>query len=619
MKKENVKKFAVMSVSAMMMLSLMSSPIHALDDDTVKEEVVEETVKTEETATFETNDVAVEEETNEEEQLVTQSEETETTQIALDYKEGVTVVADAESPTGYTAHFVYNSNKDTRFSVPEEYHVDTVTVTGSFRLLSAADNYNDHSLREYKNGDFVANVHPYARSTGRGGIAGAEWPFEMTNVGNGYYTLDIPMVSGAHYYYMTMTFADADGNPYQVERTDRDGNKTIVTYSEQWDDLANPSPCRDNEANSDSNTGDITHSIVYGKWDSVKQSKSPNLDYMTPYDGPNGKVEYKTYAGSRNNHQDLGVYLPPNYDPNRTEPYKVIYLSHGAGGNETYWFSQPQAANVMDHVIAENPDKEAIIVGLDNTLYSWDYYQIGQNVVNYVIPFIEANYNVSKEAKDRAFAGFSMGSMTTTYMAFHHADKFDYFGIFSGCNIGNATFKDGFEYDARRLQNSVDQDEATKYLQEVYANIEPSKDLLNSLVFTMAGNVDTAVYANGFARYGAYETIRDWAKANMPEGNFVDGGFGYGSHDIYTWGQCIYEFAKVCWSKNTTDTPVTPDQPTTPDEPKAPNSSNTNNGVRTSVKTGDDTNLMAYGTALALSALVAGSSVVLKKKKKRLK
>lgn len=93
---------------------------------------------------------------------------------------------------------------------------------------------------------------------------------------------------------------------------------------------------------------------------------------------------------------------------------------------------------------------------MDNTLYSWDYYQIGENVINYIIPYIESHYNVSKEAKDRAFAGFSMGSMTTTYMAFHHADTFDYFGIFSGCNIGNATFKDGFQYDSSKLRGEME-------------------------------------------------------------------------------------------------------------------------------------------------------------------
>ena len=71
----------------------------------------------------------------------------------------------------------------------------------------------------------------------------------------------------------------------------------------------------------------------------------------------------------------------------------------------------------------------------------------------------------------------------------------------------------------------------------------------------MAGDSDTALFANGFGYYGAYETIRDWCELAMPEENFVDGGLVHGSHDIYTWGQCVYTFAKdICWTKE--DNPV---------------------------------------------------------------
>lgn len=498
------------------------------------------------------------------------------------YPDGVTVEADENSRTGYTAHFVYDPVNNNGIEIPEGETITGVRVTGSFRLISNPEEVSlsegsDHSLYEYENGDFVANVHPHTRESGQSGIWGAEWPFDMTyNVRTGKYELDVPMVSGAHYYYMTITLS----------------NGTTI----QIDDPANPSPCRDNEANSDSATGDITHSVVYGKWDAEKQSKSPNLDYMTPYEGANkGTLEYVSYKGTINDHQDIGVYLPAGYDANREEPYKVIYLSHGAGGNETYWFSQPQAVNVMDHVIAENSEQEAIIVGMDNTLYGWNYEEIGKNVVNNIIPYIEAHYNVSTDPEDRAFAGFSMGAMTTTYMAFHHADAFGYFGILSGCNIGNATFKEGFEYDGSRLRGEG----AAAYLQEVYENIEASEDTLNSLIFTMAGNVDTAVFANGFGYYGAYETIRDWCAEYMPEGNFIDGGLVPGSHDIYTWGQCLYNFAKdVVWTKD-----VNPDTPDTPDTPNH------------SVNTGDRSNLSFYVATTCVAVLAAGCILVSKRRK----
>ena len=599
MKDIKMKSFATMSLSAMMVFSTAVGTVSALEgDNTTDASVVTEVEGAD-------NGVALQE--------------------ATTYKEGVTVVADENSKSGYTAHFVYNlkadlANKDGSprsqllEPIPEDAEIVGVNLVGSFRLHSSYEVGEDrgHSLLDYQPGDFAANVHPTTWS--------GEWTFEnLEQDASGNYTISVPMISGAHYYY------------YQINYK-LPGEDQVRTVS--VDDPKNVSPCRANEANSDSETGDITHSIVYGKY-SEKQGSTPNLDYMTPYEGSNkGTVQYVEYKGTRSEHQDLEVYLPAGYDANRETPYRVIYLSHGAGGNETYWMNQPQGENVMDHMIAENPDQEAIVVSMDNTLYSWDYYQIGENVTKYIIPYMEANYNVSKEAKDRAFAGFSMGSMTTTYMAFHHADKFGYFGIFSGCNIGNATFKEGFQYDASKLRG----ENGEAYLQEVYENIEPSQDLLNSVIYTQAGNYDTAVHANGFGLYGAYETIRDWGAKYMPSENFIDGGFVYGSHDIYTWAQCLYNFAKdVVWSKE--DTPDTPDQPTTPDQPENPSdtekpSTPANGGQTTTdkptvkpttdtttkvnkpasskVKTGDDTEILGLVSMMVL----AGGTVCLVKRKK---
>ena len=599
MKDIKMKRFATMSLSAMMVFSTAVGTVSALEgDNTTDASVVTEVEGAD-------NGVALQE--------------------ATTYKEGVTVVADENSKSGYTAHFVYNlkadlANKDGSprsqllEPIPKDAEIVGVNLVGSFRLHSSYEVGEDrgHSLLDYQPGDFAANVHPTTWS--------GEWTFEnLEQDASGNYTISVPMISGAHYYY------------YQINYK-LPGEDQVRTVS--VDDPKNVSPCRANEANSDSETGDITHSIVYGKY-SEKQGSTPNLDYMTPYEGSNkGTVQYVEYKGTRSEHQDLEVYLPAGYDANRETPYRVIYLSHGAGGNETYWMNQPQGENVMDHMIAENPDQEAIVVSMDNTLYSWDYYQIGENVTKYIIPYMEANYNVSKEAKDRAFAGFSMGSMTTTYMAFHHADKFGYFGIFSGCNIGNATFKEGFQYDASKLRG----ENGEAYLQEVYENIEPSQDLLNSVIYTQAGNYDTAVHANGFGLYGAYETICDWGAKYMPSENFIDGGFVYGSHDIYTWAQCLYNFAKdVVWSKE--DTPDTPDQPTTPDQPENPSdtekpSTPANGGQTTTdkptvkpttdtttkvnkpasskVKTGDDTELLGLVSMMVL----AGGTVCLVKRKK---
>lgn len=475
-------------------------------------------------------------------------QETEAPKEEVCYEEGYTLVQSNESPTGYYGVFVYNANADTRdqwfAEIPEDANVIGVQLCGTF-LLEGKDslpaNGTDHGFDSYKNGDFSISYNPATMTY--------EWYFDMVyNEATGNYEAQIPMISGSHYYYYRVY---VDKVLYQM-MNQLTGEMMDINFA-HVDDPANPSQHAENMTNSNYQCSDLSHSICYGLWDSVKQSESPNRDFMTPYgDHAKGTVEYVTYAGSLAEDQDLGIYLPPDYDANRAKPYNTIYLSHGMGGNETYWFSTPQADNIMDHVIAEDKAQEAIIVCLDNSSYDWNYSEIENNIRNYVIPYIEANYNVRTDKEGRAFAGFSMGAMTTTHMMFHCSDLFKYFGVLSGCNIGNATFAEGFEYDSSRLSMTESEDGGPigeEYLKQVYENIVISDDLKDAIVYTAAGNYDTASKLNGFGLYGCYETIRDWAATYMPEGHFVDGGYIPGSHDSYTWGPGFYEFAgSICWN-----------------------------------------------------------------------
>lgn len=131
-----------------------------------------------------------------------------TTQAEEPIEPGVTVVADEASNTGYTAQFSYDVDADReRAGIEADQTILNVELVGSFRVHSSYTLTDDpgHSLYEYQNGDFVANVHP---STWSG-----EWAFDMTlNDETGCYEISVPMVSGAHYYYYRISLDDADGN-----------------------------------------------------------------------------------------------------------------------------------------------------------------------------------------------------------------------------------------------------------------------------------------------------------------------------------------------------------------------------------------------------------------------
>jgi enterochelin esterase-like enzyme len=48
-----------------------------------------------------------------------------------------------------------------------------------------------------------------------------------------------------------------------------------------------------------------------------------------------------------------------------------------------------------------------------------------------IIPFVEKNYRINVEAKNRALAGLSLGGIHTLYTGIKNTDMFSYLGVFS--------------------------------------------------------------------------------------------------------------------------------------------------------------------------------------------
>lgn len=169
-----------------------------------------------------------------------------------------------------------------------------------------------------------------------------------------------------------------------------------------------------------------------------------------------GTVTYVPYEDVNKTTQYLGVYLPVGYNKNSSKPYKIVFASHGGGGNEGDWFHQGGINNIMDNLIADGKTSDAIVVTINNGIYPsekyrWDFAKILDNLLNHVIPYMEKNYNVSTNVEDRAFCGLSMGGMTTSYVYMHAAAKFGYFGNFSGSLAGG----DLFDLSSQDLKKTV--------------------------------------------------------------------------------------------------------------------------------------------------------------------
>ena len=85
----------------------------------------------------------------------------------------------------------------------------------------------------------------------------------------------------------------------------------------------------------------------------------------------------------------------------------------------------------MDNLIQDGTTEPAVVI-TTNTNYLGAANQGYPNLRNVVIPFVEANYNVSTDAIDRAFAGLSAGSCVTQNIMRFDTLRFGYYGPWSG-------------------------------------------------------------------------------------------------------------------------------------------------------------------------------------------
>jgi enterochelin esterase-like enzyme len=132
----------------------------------------------------------------------------------------------------------------------------------------------------------------------------------------------------------------------------------------------------------------------------------------------------------------MRVYTPPGYGL-KPETLPTLYLLHGGNGAEDEWGKLGRAGFILDKLIAEGKAKRMIAVMADG--YVADFRApsgsspdlLTADMLQGIIPAVEASYTVSKEPKDRAIAGLSRGASQTMAIARQHPGTFEYVGVFS--------------------------------------------------------------------------------------------------------------------------------------------------------------------------------------------
>ena len=142
---------------------------------------------------------------------------------------------------------------------------------------------------------------------------------------------------------------------------------------------------------------------------------------------PHGKISYRWYkSATLGTTRQLLVYTPPGFNGNSKIKYPVLYLIHGGSDTEETWTKVGRANFIADNLIAKGLAKPMIIVMPYGNVRPKPMSDFTNDVVNDIIPFIESNYPVLADSKNRAVAGFSVGGGQTLNIGLTNTDKFAY-------------------------------------------------------------------------------------------------------------------------------------------------------------------------------------------------
>ncbi|MCF0178385.1 MAG: esterase [Bacteroidales bacterium] len=170
----------------------------------------------------------------------------------------------------------------------------------------------------------------------------------------------------------------------------------------------------------------------------------------------------------------ITVYTPAGYEnkANAKKRYPVIYILHGAGGDEEAWLHLGRATQILDNLIAAGKAEPMIAVFTNE--YMNQEAEVGESSlglnrpgfmldVSREIPkgvtfekgfidiqnFVDNTYRTIAKKSGRAICGLSMGGGYTVRTAYTYPQNFDYVGVFS------AAFSPATREEAKAVEDAA--------------------------------------------------------------------------------------------------------------------------------------------------------------------
>ena len=174
----------------------------------------------------------------------------------------------------------------------------------------------------------------------------------------------------------------------------------------------------------------------------VEVPGTPPLPHEWDAAVPHGTVREHWYLSkSLGVRRSLHVYTPPGYDQSRKD-LPVMYLLHGSGDNDGTWAALGRANVILDNLIAAKKAKPMIVVMTDGHAFvptpgpsatnaenrGRSMKAFERDLLEDVMPFVEANYRTINKRESRAIIGLSMGGGQSLTVGLNHLDRFAWVG-----------------------------------------------------------------------------------------------------------------------------------------------------------------------------------------------
>ena len=230
-------------------------------------------------------------------------------------------------------------------------------------------------------------------------------------------------------------------------------------------------------------TADPASQSFYGcsRWSSAIEIKEAGMDVFEVQDVPHGEVRTVYYYSKVDESwRPLMVYTPAGYNEGKQD-YPVVYIQHGGGEDHRGWMEQGRTAQIMDNLIAAGKAVPMIVVSSNSNVrsrngrssegrqvrldgrvvtdegkanggfgggYSWQGMQAFRSeMIENIIPFVEKNYRVKKDRKNRAMCGLSMGGGQSFYIGLRDPEVFANVGVFSTGMFGGIQGASNFDLE----------------------------------------------------------------------------------------------------------------------------------------------------------------------------